>query len=131
MLGDNFESLKQLFQQRSEIKLAILFGSIAMKKERYDSDIDIAVDMGHPMTAEERTNLIDEISSLTARPVDLIDLTKVGEPLLGQILKKGRRFVGSDDAYAALLSRHLIDQADFMPFRNRILEERRRAWIDS
>lgn len=31
--------------------------------------------------------------------------------------------------HAALLSRHLFDAADFLPYRNRILAERRQAWI--
>jgi len=31
--------------------------------------------------------------------------------------------------HATLLSRHLFDAADFLPYRNRILAERRQAWI--
>lgn len=30
---------------------------------------------------------------------------------------------------ASLLRQHLFDAADFLPYRDRILEERRRAWI--
>jgi len=129
MHGDDFESLQRLFEQQPGVKSVILFGSVARQEERFDSDIDIAVDLGHPMDAEERSSLMAEISARTARPVDLVDLAKAGEPLLGQILTKGRRVAGSDEAYAALLSRHLIDQADFLPYRNRILDERRKAWI--
>jgi hypothetical protein len=59
----------------------------------------------------------------------LVDLFTVGEPLLGQIIAGGRRILGDDERYALLLSRHLFDQADFMPYRKRILQERRQAWI--
>jgi uncharacterized protein len=39
--------------------------------------------------------------------------------------------VGSSTDFAVLVSRHLVDQADFMPYVNRMLAERRRAWIGS
>jgi predicted nucleotidyltransferase len=111
------------------IRLAILFGSLAAGKARADSDIDLAVDAGHHLTAEEKMALIDGLAAATGRPVDLVDLRAAGEPLLGQILKHGKRILGSDAAYAAVITRHLFDQADFLPYRNRILAERRRAWI--
>jgi predicted nucleotidyltransferase len=111
------------------IRLAILFGSLAAGKVRADSDIDLAVDGGRRLTAEEKMTLIAGLAAATGRPVDLVDLRAAGEPLLGQILKHGKRILGSDAAYAAVITRHLFDQADFLPYRNRILAERRRAWI--
>jgi hypothetical protein len=48
---------------------------------------------------------------------------------LGQILRHGTRLLGSETAYADLIRRHLFDQADFLPYRRRILAERRRGWI--
>ena len=66
-----------------------------------------------------------------AGPVDLVDLTQAGEPLLGQILTTGVRLMGSDETHARFLTRHLIEQADFLPYRDRILAERRQAWIDA
>ena len=65
----------------------------------------------------------------TGRPIDLVDVHFAPEPLLGQVLKHGRRILGSDTAYAQLLYRHLIEQVDFVPLQNRILSERRMAWI--
>ena len=57
------------------------------------------------------------------------DIHTVGEPLLGQILQHGKRILGSDTHYANLIRRHLFDQTDYLPYRNRILAERRQAWI--
>jgi hypothetical protein len=37
--------------------------------------------------------------------------------------------LGSDTCYADLIRKHLFDQADYLPYRNRILAERRRVWI--
>jgi hypothetical protein len=33
----------------------------------------------------------------------------------------GRRLVGTDRAYGELIIRHLFEQADFMPYRARVL----------
>lgn len=51
--------------------------------------------------------------------------------MLGQVLRHGKRLQGTDEAYAQLLSRHLLDAADFMPYVDRILGTRRQAWIGS
>ena len=64
----------------------------------------------------------------TGRPIDLVDLRDVGEPLLGQIVQHGKWLIGTDTQKGALLSRHLIDAADFSPYRARILAESQCAW---
>ena len=113
------------------IQFAILFGSGARGQETFESDVHLAMDAGHPLTAGERMVLMGDLAEAVGRPVDLIDLSTVGEPLLGQILKHGVRVRGSATRFGALLSRHLIDQADFLPLRSRILDERRAAWTKS
>jgi predicted nucleotidyltransferase len=112
-----------------DIVLAILFGSVAAGNERSDSDIDVAVDAGRTLTAPEKMTLISQLAEITGRPTDLVDLQIVGEPLLGQILRHGERILGSDTRYANLIRKHLFDKADFLPYRERILLERRKAWI--
>ena len=111
------------------IGLAILFGSLATGDGRVESDLDLAIDAGRSLTAGEKIALISELAGRTGRPVDLVDIQTVGEPLLGQILQHGKRILGSDTHYANLIRRHLFDQADYLPYRNRILAERRQAWI--
>jgi hypothetical protein len=37
--------------------------------------------------------------------------------------------LGDDATYARLLTKHLINSADFAPLQQRILDERRNAWI--
>ncbi len=112
-----------------EIDLAVLYGSLANSTARPDSDLDLAVAAAAPLGSAERMALIADLAEQLGRPVDLVDLAHVGEPLLGQILRHGRRLRGSDERYAQLLNRHLLDNADFVPYRSRILAERRRAWI--
>jgi len=111
------------------IELAILFGSLASGNQRAESDLDLALDAGRVLTAAERIALVGELAGRIGRPVDLIDLRTVGEPLLGQILKHGIRILGRSAAYAALIRRHVFDSTDFLRYRDRILRERRLAWI--
>lgn len=109
--------------------LALVFGSAAQGRQRADSDLDIAVAANRALTATEKMDIIAALAERTGRPIDLIDLKMVAEPLLGQIVRHGRRLFGSDKAYGQLISRHLFEQADFMPYRSRVLAERRAAWI--
>src|ERR1035437_3004023 len=109
--------------------LALLFGSVAQGRQRADSDLDIAVAAKRALTVTEKMTLIEALAECTGRPIDLIDLKVVAELLLGQIVRHGRRLLGSDTAYGQLISRHLFEQADFMPYRTRLLAERRAAWI--
>ena len=123
------DQLRALLTGFPQLELALLFGSLAQDRHRTGSDIDIAVAAQQALTATEKIALVEALAERTGRPVDLVDLKVVAEPLLGQILRHGRRLLGSDRAYAQLISRHLFDQADFMPYRARVLAERRAAWI--
>lgn len=121
--------LREVLAGFPKLMLALVFGSVAQGRQRADSDLDIAVAANQALTAAEKMAIIEALAECTGRPVDLIDLKVVAEPLLGQIVRHGRRLLGSDNAYGQLISRHLFEQADFMPYRNRVLAERRAAWI--
>jgi len=122
-------ALQHYFKQQSEIRQVILFGSVADDSARFESDIDVAIELDHAIDVAEKTRLIEKIAAITGRAVDLIDLKTVGQPLLGQIIEHGIRLVGDDATYGALLSKNAFDHADFFPYRQRILEARRQAWI--
>ena len=129
MTDPEIAAIRQVLESQVDLLLALVFGSVATGQAGADSDVDIAVLADHPLLAAERTPLIEEIALATGRPVDLVDLRNAGEPLLGEILQSGSRLLGSDEEYARLVSRHLVDAADFLPYRDRILEKRRIAWI--
>ena len=122
------DQLRDVLARFPAVVLAVLFGSVALGRQRPDSDLDIAVAAQRALTVAEKMALIEAFAERTGRPVDLIDLKVVTEPLLGQIVRHGRRLLGSDGAYGQLISRHLFEQADFMPYRSRVLAERRAAW---
>ena len=124
---DTDDQLRAVPVRSPQIELAVLFGSFALGHQRSGSDIDIALGAHRALTAAEKVALIEALAEQTGRGIDLVDLRVVAEPLLGQILRHGRRLLGSDGAYGELISRHLFEQADFMPYRARILAERRVA----
>jgi len=125
------QKIQMTLQNHPSIKLAILFGSMANNSEKFNSDLDLAVQGDRLLTVKQKMQLIEGLAESFMRPVDLIDLREVGEPLLGQIIAKGRRIIGSDTAYGELIAQHVYAEADFMPYQRRILKERRDAWIGS
>ena len=125
-------ALRQALAGFPQLELALVFGSVARGTPRPDSDVDMAVACPHrALTVDETLDIVAALAQHTGRPVDLIDLYAVAPPLLGQIVRHGRRVLGSDAAYGHLISRNLFDQADFAPYRNRVLTERRAAWMPS
>lgn len=129
MMDELERQLREVLEQHGGIRLALLFGSVAKGTAGFESDLDIAVDTGCPLDVDEKIALIEELAMLTGRPIDLIDLTTVGEPLLGQILAGNKRIIGDNTQYANLTLKHIYNMEDFVPYQRRILEERRRAWI--
>jgi predicted nucleotidyltransferase len=125
---DTADRLRAILENHPGIRQAVVFGSVASGKANPGSDLDIAIEAEHPLSAAQRMRLIEDLAAAIGRPVDLIDLKTVGEPLLGQILQHGQRILGSNTDYAALIRRHLFDAEDFLPYAQRMLHERKRAW---
>ncbi len=120
--------LAALLSQYPQIKLTILFGSLAAGNARPDSDIDLGILAQTPLSADFKLQLIQTLGAEFGRPVDIVDLYHVPEPITGQVFK-GVRLIGDDTTYANLLTRHLLNVADFLPLHQRILTERRNQWI--
>ena len=130
-MSDKLTRIQSELAQWPDVQIAILFGSIAEGLERPDSDLDLAVQMSHPITAEQKMALISHFASLFGRPVDIIDLREAGEALLGEILSKGIMLKGGSEARGDLMFKHIMDHEDFGPYQQRILQARRRQWIES
>ena len=128
-MNENERQIRQVVGAYAADPTIIVFGSLAAGAARFDSDLDVAVDIGALLGSEDRLDLVMALGSALGRPVDLVDLQTVGEPLLGQILRHGRRLQGSDEQYASLIRRHIFESTDFLPYRDRILQARRLAWI--
>ena len=124
------DDLELLFAGFPAIKLAILFGSCRYQHEHSDSDLDIAVAMARPLSPSEKMELIEALAKFCGRPIDLIDLQTAGGLILHRALTTGRVVRCTDRTlYAEIIKKMLFNQADLMPYRRRILAERRAAWI--
>ena len=123
------DQIVELLSTYPQVRVAILFGSMASASHTPESDLDLALYGERPLSSKLKMDLIQRLASIAKRPIDLIDMRVIGEPLLGEILTKGKRILGSNSDFASLLSRYLIDKADFYPYRERILKERRERWI--
>ena len=65
---------------------ATVFGSVARGEERFDSDIDVAVSFGKPMSSNRKMTVMAIIAEVSGRSVDLIDLEKAEGLILAQAL---------------------------------------------
>jgi predicted nucleotidyltransferase len=113
------------------IRLAVLFGSVAKGMETPDSDLDVAVQGDRPLTQNERISITESLALAFNRPIDLIDLRTVGQPLLYEIIAGGKQVLGSRHLWGELVFRSVMENEDFVPYQKRILEERRRAWTSN
>lgn len=128
-MSANLEHIRSYLQDEPDVYLAYVFGSVATGKANYQSDLDVAIRASHALSATKKAAIISELASITGRPVDLIDLNQAGEPLLGEILRDGKRIKGSDNQHAELIQRHIYNTEDFLPTVRRLLSERRQQWI--
>jgi predicted nucleotidyltransferase len=123
--------LRELMPDFPDIQVAALFGSVAQNSTQPDSDIDVAVQAARPLTTDQRIALIEAISLTFNRPVDLVDLRTAGQPLLDQIIRTGVQVTGSRHQWGDLIYRNIMDNEDFVPYQKRILEGRRKAWMNN
>jgi predicted nucleotidyltransferase len=85
--------LKTLLAQEKQIKLAWLFGSLT----RRDSvrDIDLAIYSEPELSFKELLNLNAQIELKLCLPVDLVEVTRVPEPLKENIFVNGALIKGT------------------------------------
>ena len=68
------------------------------------------------------------VSDVTGRDVDIVDLHDVPQPITGYVLR-GKRLLGSDECFATLCTRHLIERKGFGRAREREVDRRVSEWI--
>ncbi len=121
--------ISELLARDNDISLAIVFGSIAKGTQGNNSDLDIALLLTSPLNSHKKLALLGTLSDMLGRPVDLIDLQTVGEPLLIQILQYGKCVKGSRSDLAAIALKNVYANEDFLPYIKRSLKARRERWI--
>ena len=119
-----------VLEQFPQVKIAYLFGSAAREQLTSTSDIDVAVAADTKLPLDTRLAIATQLSKALHREVDLIDLQDVTGEILQQSLCQGTKLLQKDvGLHADLIKRLWFDQTDMMPYRRRILAERRRRFL--
>ena len=85
--SNSLEKLKIFFEKDQNIHQVILFGSYARGEQTAESDMDIAIQLAEPMEPKQKLYYLKKIYGYTGIDIDLVDLLRVGQPLLSQIMK--------------------------------------------
>ncbi len=121
---------KQALRSEPGLKMAILYGSATNGKMRVDSDVDIAILLDRPLSADKKMELVARLERELQRDVDLVDLFFLNGTILRQVLIKGRVLIQKKRGALAELSKRMIyNQADIMPYVRRTLIERQQRFV--
>jgi predicted nucleotidyltransferase len=104
---DLLGQLRSALRTESNVRLAVVFGSVARGEDRVDSDVDLLVELADESWAR-RQRLNTRLERGLDRPVELILLRRVSEEnrsLLVEALRDGRVIVDRDDVWADLSRR--------------------------
>lgn len=126
-----FPLIEQL-QNHPQVSSVWLFGSVAIGKDRKDSDIDLAILFEPDLSKQERFDLrlsiASDLSSLAGRDVDIVDMQAVPLFLQHQIRKNGRLLVEKNHAhrvnYVVQSQRDYFDLVSVLELRNKRLIEK-------
>lgn len=120
--------LSDYFVSRSDVQLAIVFGSYAKGTFSEKSDVDIAVDFDF-VDEEQRLDkwltMRAELELLLQKDIDLIDLKKTDGFFLSQIMAHNIRVKNNKTLYPKYLLESIYFNEDFMP----IIRENQNAKI--
>lgn len=110
-----------------DLQAVYRYGSAGGAYERENSDIDLALLAGHPLTLAEKLQLAGKLSRLAGRDVDLNDLRSLPVTLRVQIVMEGvRLYAANIPAAEEYDSRTLSDYVRLNEERRGILDDIRR-----
>lgn len=120
-----YSELKGYFSTQKEVLCVYLFGSQAKGKQNNYSDVDIAVLFEPNLTQEERTekrlSLMDNLSSILNKDVDVVALNDANSFLRFQVIKEGQRiYERSDRDEHNFEANTIVEYFDFLPIRQRL-----------
>jgi predicted nucleotidyltransferase len=111
------EALRQALAGRTEVRLAILFGSTARGTDRPDSDVDVAV-LARDL---DTLALASDLTRALRREVQVVELDAVGFPMLQAIVRDGVVVAEHERGCAARWrSRALVDLENDRPWFERM-----------
>src|SRR5437870_4094842 len=118
--------LVQELRTLPNVRMALLFGSVARGEERPDSDLDVLVELRKD-GVHERGQLYERLESASGRHVQLVTLdeAKRAPSLLADVLREGRVLVDRDSTWQRLKRREAEIQREGKRADRQL---RKRAW---
>ncbi len=125
------QQIKSYFSEHDNINSVYLFGSIVSDRLTKNSDIDVAIMLtSGDLSFHEQMSISQELSAVTGKEIDLIDLSRVSVILRNQVLRKGELIFCRD---RRLLNQFIVqsnqEYIDFKRIRKPIEESLKKVSI--
>lgn len=123
------KKVEKVLTEFPEIFFCSVFGSYAHGNPGVSSDVDIAF-AADSMDAEKFLEFKKILTINLDKDIDLIDLNRCSGLVLKEALCSGVIVLNrKPSSYAELIKKMIYNQSDMMPYYNRILKERREAFL--
>ena len=114
-----------------KVVLAFLFGSFSKGRSRTGCDVDVAVYLTSPHSANDVSEIRSRLEDITHRDVDLLVLN-TAPPIISWTAMKGKVLVDKDPKpHLELMLERSREAKDFHEFLMDFWHERRRRWSDN
>ena len=90
------EILERLRRELARARFVYAFGSVVNGSLGPESDVDVAVDFGAPLTFDARLELTAALATAVGRKVDIVDLYAADPIIKMQVLRYGRPLLTND-----------------------------------
>ena len=133
-LVTEIEALRKVLDPRDDVRLCYVFGSVARRRARRTSDVDVAVLFAGEPAPATLDRLTEDLEEATGRSVDLVDLATASPLLTHQIVSTGSCAVYRDRAERSAFETRAIlrylDTAHLRNIQHTYLRKRARAHHD-
>ncbi|MDP2709260.1 MAG: nucleotidyltransferase domain-containing protein [bacterium] len=102
--------------KKFELKLVLIFGSFANGKNRYDSDLDVAVLGFKEVSFDEQIGLTNKLAQIFNKNIDLSVLNKANPLLLFQVSKDPLLLYGSREEFLKFKLYAFNTYHDYAPY---------------
>ncbi len=127
---DLVRAIAQCLDAFPDVVFCVLYGSYARGQSHAGSDLDVGIASTRPLPPERCRQIGTALTLALDKEVDLIDLQRHSGLILKEALCKGIVVQNKRPAvYANMMIRMLFNQSDMMPLHDRILKERRKAFV--
>jgi len=109
-MDSTLNDLKQYLLRDHNTCFALIFGSHASGHARHNSDLDLALWFRDPPQGLALLDMINTLSNISQKEVDLVALNSASAFLRHQIIKEGIRFLIKDSvSYRQFREKTMID----------------------